>query len=237
MKIKGLPKSKLRNKEYYQYHSEFIHLVELYGADTIKIEPQFETYIPLFYNVDTAMMKIMKSEYTSNIHTVDKHRDKIFRGLVEKCRASEKHFREEVIQAAHRLKILLDKYGNLAKLPYNEQTSGINNILQELKGRFVNDIRIIGIEEWVVELEESNNAFIELYRQRFNETTEKTDIVLRKARIALDKAFRIIIERINALVIVEGVEQWKDFIKSLNTVTDKYTLILKQREGKAAAKK
>jgi len=60
--------------------------------------------------------------------------------------------------------------------------------------------------------------------------------VLRKARTALDAAYRTIIERINALVIVEGEEQWIDFIRSLNTVIDKYAVAIKQRAGKAAAK-
>ena len=232
MKIKGLSQSKMRNDEYFQYHTEFIELVNRAGADNLKIEPQFETYMPLYAQVDEALMKIMKSAYTAKIQEADKRRDKVFRGLVDKCRAAEKHFRPEAQQAAEKLKILFNTYGNLAKRPLNEQTSGVYNLLQELEGRFADDIRAVGVEEWVAELKDANNAFVELYRQRFDETTERTDIVLRKARTALDAAYRTIIERINALVIVEGEERWIDFIRSLNTVIDKYATIIKQRTGR-----
>jgi len=133
MKIKGLSQSKMRNDEYFQYHTEFIELVNRAGADNLKIEPQFETYMPLYAQVDEALMKIMKSAYTAKIQEADKRRDKVFRGLVDKCRAAEKHFRPEAQQAAEKLKILFNTYGNLAKRPLNEQTSGVYNLVQELE--------------------------------------------------------------------------------------------------------
>ena len=237
MKVKVISQSKMRNDEYYQYHSEFIELTNRHGADELKFGQQFDAYILLFADVDAAMMKIMKSAYTAKINKADKRRDTVFRGLVDKSRAAEKHFRPEVQRAAANLKILFDKYGNISRRPLNEQTAATVNLLQELTGRFAQDIATVGIQEWVDELQDANNAFAELYRRRFDEMTDRTDIVLRKARTALDAAYRTIIERNNALVIVEGEEQWIDFIRSLNTVIDKYATIIKQRTGKAAAKK
>ena len=232
MKIKVLSQSKMRNDEYFQYHTEFVELVIRAGADKLNIVHQFEAYMPLYARVDEALMKIMKSAYTAKIQQADKRRDTVFRGLVDKCRAAEKHFRAEAQQAAERLKILFNTYGNLAKRPINEQTSGVHNLVQELEGRFAADIQTVGVQEWVVELKDANNAFAELYRQRFDETTERTDVVLRKARTELDAAYRTIIERINALVVVEGEQQWTDFIRSLNTVIDKYAVTIKQRAGR-----
>jgi hypothetical protein len=110
----------------------------------------------------------------------------------------------------------------MAKKPLNEETSAIYNILQELQGKYAADVAIVGIGQWVSEVENRNKAFEELVKERFDETATRTDIVLREARGKLDEAYRIIAERVNALAVVEGVENYEQFIKTLNAVIAKY---------------
>jgi hypothetical protein len=53
--------------------------------------------------------------------------------------------------------------------------------------------------------------------------------------LELDAAYRTIIERIEALVIVEGLENYEAFIRRLNVVITKYSNILAQRQGRRAS--
>ena len=126
---------------------------------------------------------------------------------------------------------------SFARLAMNKKTSAIHSLMQELRGRFCNDIKTARLEEWRDELQEANFEFMRLYRERFEETAGRSDVVLKQARAALDRAYRAIKERINALVIVEGADDYREFIRYWNTVIDKYALIMKQRAGRNAAKK
>jgi len=224
MKINKIDFRNLRNDAHFQFHTEFKDLVVQHNPETLKIKPQFDGYLPLYNRVDDALKKIVKSEFTAKIHEADKARDEIYIGMAETNTAALKHFSPQVREAASRLKILFDTYGNVANKPLNEETSAIYNILQELKGKYTADAASVGIAQWVAELENRNKTFESLVKERFDETAHRTDIVLREARGKLDDAYRIIIERLNALAVVEGEAAYEAFIRTLNAVVAKYAV-------------
>jgi len=225
MKIEKINLLHLRNDAHFQFHTEFRDLVEHQGAATLKINPQFDGYLPLYNRVDEALKKIVKSEFTAKIHEADKARDEIYLGMAETVAATLRHFNPDVRQAAERLKILFDTYGNVANKPLNEETSAIYNILQELKGKYTTDVASIGLTQWVAELENRNQTFETLVKERFDETASRaTDIVMKQARVQLDDVYKTIVERINALAVVEGIETYEAFIKTLNAVIAKYAV-------------
>ncbi|GBU25276.1 hypothetical protein R83H12_01919 [Fibrobacteria bacterium R8-3-H12] len=193
--------------------------------NTHKITPQFEAYLPLYGRVDDALKKIVKSEFTAKIHEADKARDEIYTGMAETAAAALKHFLPHVREAAGRLKILLGTYGDVSNKPLNEETSAIYNILQELQGKYASDASTVGIGYWVAELRSRNEAFEKLVKDRFDETAARTtDIVMKQARAQLDDVYKTIVERINALAVVEGVAAYEAFIKTLNAVIAKYAV-------------
>lgn len=234
VKINKIYAYDLRNDAHFQFHTEFRNLVQSEGADNLKITAQFEAWLPLYEKEDTALKKITKSAITAQIQEADKARDDIYLGMVETNTAALRHFSEEVRSAAARLKIVFDTYGDVARKPLNEQTSAVYNILQELKGKYAPDTVSVGIGSWVSELEVRNNAFADLMRERFDETASRSDIVLKEARAEVDAAYFAIRERINALVVVEGVSAYENFIRTLNAVIAKYALLTKSRGGRGS---
>jgi hypothetical protein len=95
--------------------------------------------------------------------------------------------------------------------------------LQDLRNeKYGNDTRDASLMTWVDELENRNKSFEALMKERFDETAHKTDIVLRTARGELDKVYHAITERIDALIIVEGTEDYEEFVKTFNAVVAKY---------------
>ena len=236
MNIKGIHTNHMRNDEHFQFNFEFSGLVNRIGAVALKIKPQFDVYTPLYQDEDTALKKIMKSAITAEIHEADKQRDIIFSGMVDTLNAALKHFNVQKQNAAKRLKIVFDTYGNLAKKPLNEQTSGIINMLQDLNGAYKTDSQTAGIAEWAAELASRNDTVSDLMRDRYDETAARTDIVLKEARMKVDEAYRVIVERINALVIVDGLADYEEFIRTLNAIIEKYNNIMAQRHGKGKKK-
>jgi hypothetical protein len=222
MKIEVLKLTNLRNDAHFQFFTEFRDLFIDEKAAALGVKPLFDEWLNLFAREDEALKKIVKSEFTASIHEADEARDEIFTGMTDIIKGHLKHYDEKTRKAAGRLKILFDTYGKIDKKAINEQTAAATNILQELKGQYAPDAAEAGLSGWVKELETRNNALETLIKERFDEAASKTDIVVKDARAEVDKQYRAITERINALIIVEGPEKYEEFVKTLNVIIANY---------------
>ena len=237
MKIRGVHFPTMRNDEHFQFFTDFGALVNKVGAETLGIEAQFNAYMVLFEDEDAALNKIMKSAITPEIREADRRRDTIFRGMVDAYKSALRHFDAEKMAAARELKPVFDTYGNLAAKPFNEQSSAVINLLQELTGKYADYCQTIGIAAWVSALTDANNAVIALMHNRYDEGAARCNIVLRAARLKVDAAYRAVVARMNALVVVEGTEAYEAFVTTLNLIVEKYANIIAQRAGKSKKEK
>ena len=238
MKITKIDLRTLRNDEHFQFHTEFRDLVMTTGLDALNIQTQFDVYRSLFEQEDEALKKIMKSAITEDIQEADRVRDNTFAGIVAANKAALLHFRSEVVTAARRLQIVFNTYGNVARKPLNEQTSAVYNLLQELQDSYQNDVNTIGVfmADWVQELKQNNEAFAILVKDRYDESAQRTDLILKEVRTQVDAAYRTITERIDAYMILEDSTPYEKIIRRWNTVVEKYKNIMAQRQGRNTSK-
>jgi len=236
MQIDKLDTKTLRNDVHFQFYTEFKVLVERYGAAALKIKPQYDAFLPLYNDEDVALKKIMKSSFTAEIQEADRYRDGIWRGMVDANKAALQFFDEPVRKAAGRIKIVFDTYGNVAIKPYDEETSAIYNVLEDLRLKYNDDALLVGLDRWMTELGKANKRFADLTRERYDEATSKTALVLKQCRTKTDEAYRTITTRINAAIIIEGETAYAEFVPSLNTVIKHYADILAQQKGRRKAK-
>jgi len=222
MKISKIDTTHLRNNFYFQFHTEFRELVIASGADTLKVELQFNFYLPLYERMNEAFKKIIKSKFTAKIHEANKARGEIWAGMTEINFASLKHFNPKIKAAAARLQTVFDTYGNITNKPARYATTSVYSALQELHSEHEADMAAVGILLWAVELKTRNATFEALIKGRHDEIARKTHIVLRKARVELDVVYRAIVDRVNALMIVEGDAAYEQFAKKLNAMVSKY---------------
>jgi len=231
MKISKIDTTHLRNEAYLQFHTKFRSLVAESGAEALKIELQFNFYLPLFERMSEAFKKIVKSEFTAKIHDADKARGEIWVGMTEMNFATLKHFNPQTKAAASRLQVVFNSYGNLANKPAKEETVAIYNALQELQDKYEADMALVGIVQWATELKIRNATFENLVKGRNDETTCKSNVVLKKARVELDVVYRAIVDRVNALIVVEGEAAYEQFAKKLNDVISKYAVKRNRRRN------
>ena len=237
MKINKITLRNLRNDTHFQFHTEFKDLAQKHNPAAMKIASQYGAYLPLYDKVDLALKKINKSAITEKIQNADKARDEIWGDLVETNTAALRHFDPEVRESAKQLKIVFDTYGNIAKKPLNDQTSATYNIVQDLEGRYAPDVAKVGLGPWLDELKARNIAFSDLMRERFDESSLRVDIVLKKARVQLDDAYYAIAELVYALLLVEKAGNYEAFIKKLNPIISKYMTALAAQLGRTSKKK
>jgi hypothetical protein len=238
MKIKFINFRAMRSNEHFQFITEFRDLVIRVGAETVKISAEFQLFLVCYLNEDNALKKITKSALTEEIETADSQRDHAFRGLVESnATALTHHYDADVVAAAKRIKVPLDAYGNIAAMPINEETSAICNLLQELTGKYAQDVQTAGLSGWVNRLVACNNTLDTLVKERNAENAEKTHLSLKTCRVETDRVYHVIANRINALILIDGPDNYAMFADKLNAFIDKYNNIIAQRTGRAKAKK
>ena len=239
MEIKKIQLLDLRNNENFQFHTETKALIELIGAVKLKIANEFNgLYIPSYGALDDALQKIKKNSFTEQRSSKDTNRDGSFRGSSDTVKAAQNHFDPTTVDAARRLRILFDTYGNVARLPLKEETAAIYNLVKDVRDKYAADAALIGLTPWIDKLDADNRAYEALVTGGYQETASlQTEYNAKQARKLVDDGYNEMMRRINAFIIIEGEADYAEFVRLLNIQIDTYNNILASRRGRASAKK
>ena len=234
MKIMKVKSEKLRNEEHFQFQTEFKDLVDSFTPVTLGIEAAFAAYLPLYANEAEALDVIRKSTVTDEIADADHLRDLIYRGLCDTVKGATKHFRPAKQEAAGRVQVAIDHFGNINTKPYDEQTAAINTLINDLETEYAADVATLNIQDWITELKANNEAFEALMDERYSDDAGKTQLKMKDVRKEIDEAYATITDRIDALGIVNGTETYVPFVKELNKRVEKFNNTLAIRKGRNA---
>jgi hypothetical protein len=221
----------LRNEEWFNFFTEFETYVEETTPEVLDIEALFVVFKSLYRMADDALEQIRKSKYTSSIVLLDELRDNTFQGLNETVRSALRHFDQGKRAAAERLVTLFNHYGNIADRPYNEETATVYNFLQDLRGKYPDEIITLDLTGWLNELERTNTEFEKAVLDRNREYAGRTDLNMLDVRRQTGRAYLDIIERIEALMLIHGEEKFASFCKTLNANIERYKTAINRRSS------
>jgi hypothetical protein len=236
LKFLNLYFSALRNEEWFQFFTEFRDLVNKYSPVTLDVVELYILFEECYGNANVALDVIRKSLETALMDEADQKRDHTFRGFIDATKSARNHFNPEKQTAANELLILVDYFGNLAERAPNEETAAIFNFLQELRGTYAPQIVTLGLTDWVTELENNNLAYEELVKKRNVTVTSRTNLRMVEVRKQTQVVYRSIIERIEALIVVNGESQYAAFVTELNGFIKRYSDVIKLRAKKVEVK-
>jgi hypothetical protein len=233
MEFKKIYFGHLQNDEHYQFCGEFAEQISGMGAAALKIEAQFAEWKACYAREDKALKKIYKSALTEKIAEADRRRDRTFRGIVDNNRSLLNHFNPATVEAARLLQIVFDAYGNIPAQAMTSKTGAYTGLVQELKGeQHATAVKIAGLGDWIDKLAENNSDLFGLVQQRNEETAARTDVVTAEAREQTDAAYGAIAKRISALLEIEKSDVYKNFIRRINVILDRYNNAIALRRGR-----
>lgn len=147
---------RLRTKELQSLADETIEICT--GIPVI--EEPLSVVVKYLADYKASMLKDHASGFDKKVY--DQKRDDLIIGLYYAIRSAQ-YFPFETEVEKNTLKNLADavfKYGGrVAKLPYNEETAAIDNILSAVKKIDLAPLAATGIASWFPLLEEANNNF------------------------------------------------------------------------------
>ena len=239
MNIKSIYTDRQRNDEHLGFMTETGRILAKYPPASIDVtEPLLTGFNEAVSNEDISYKIVQKSSLTEKIAALDAVSDSIIVGFATYVRSLTSHYDILAQEAAKRIMIQYNAYGNIRKKSYVAQTTDITNLLQDFNGKLRPDIVLLQLEGWVTRIENANNAFLEAFNDRHTEKAEKDALTgLKQCRIVSDERFAAIRDRVNAGIVFNGEEKYKELVIDLNVSIDYYNNLMAQRKGRAAAKK
>jgi hypothetical protein len=240
MEIENAKKYNYSTALHLQFSKEVKELIEKSDPRTLKIDDLYLTFSACIEKEDVCYKIVRKSNLSEIKGEVDHERGTIVIGIKHVIKAGLRHSDKKKREAAQRLKIVFDTYDkpiSITKLPYDAETVAVNNLIQELNGKYVTDVQTLDMTSWVTELQDKNKEFDGLVKSYNEQQAEKPPFVMEDVRKETDSAYQDIVTFINALMIVEKTSTYDSFVTELNTLIKHYNNLYAQHIGRLQANK
>lgn len=220
-----------RNKAHFELMTELKDLLSGTNQSAFKIEELVAVFVALLSDEDEVIIQVQKYEDTEEIALTDMDRDAVSRLIEAIVKCCEKMRDKEKKAAAKRLKPVLDTYKNIARLPYDEETAAIHNLLQELDKRRA-DVVTVRADAWVDDLRSYNDEFRSLMKSRYSEEAQRLKLRMKEVRSQVDEAYFDIITKLEAGANFNGEEAYRNLFDEINARLTRYANIMAQEKGR-----
>ena len=233
-KILNLLLYKLRNGEYFQFMSDFISLLRELTPAAIHSETEFEEFEAGLTKLDDELRVDQGSVLTEELQHLDIDRDNTWRAIDMRIDATMLCTIPEEVEAAKRLRRIVDLYGDIRRVTYNEQTAGLTNLHGDLtKQKNAGFVTTCGLDTWVTHLNNLNIAFKAKQNERDTELANKNSGNVKAVRVEIDPLYELMVERVNALVSLNmQTPEIENFVIELNQKIKTLETTLAMREGR-----
>jgi hypothetical protein len=221
----------LTNETHFAFNLGNRKLYLKYGIAPLGIADFFGEFEISVNDEDTALERVRKSADTSRIADADRDFDHSFSGMHGYARTCLQHYEPNVRYAAENLNVIFERYGNIAELPYQPALASSVNLLQDLRARTV-DYQTTGLAPWADAHEKAAQRLSDLIEARTAETAQATDLKVRETRQRVDTANQHILDRIDAMINLNGHDYVKGFVAEYNTHATEFKNALAQHLGR-----
>lgn len=232
VQIKSLDISRLRNDEDFGYQTRVVNLaVAMLSQDVDK--PVVDVYKAALTAFDAALKQAAKNSQTEAVAAADEVVDRLYTGLTLYLRSLTYHPVEATRIAAEGVLVIIDKYGKLTGLPYNQQYGVLLNSMQELTALTEETFTLLHLADWLAEL---SSAIARFQNARDMQTAEQSNYqvgLVKDTRTAADAAYKQFVASINAFAIAFGETNYATFINQMNVMIADVQAELKARKTRA----
>ena len=214
--------------EHMSNGSHFLFITDTVGLATADAKVKTKVTAEL-----TALQTALKAEddalalskanlLSKEIKTVDAERDKHYKALRKAITFFLSHPDAEQVKAAQRLERLLKDYNIDPKMQLDRETGLLLNLISDLETKSAADVTALALTPVVQAMKQANDKLREVTRARANDRAVQIVGQLKQAQHASAEAYRTLIQKVNALAVVEGEADYADFISKMNEQVKHY---------------
>lgn len=236
LQIKNLDVHNLRNDEDFGFQSRVYNLGEALLTQEVD-KPVLAIYKAALDAFDAALKQSLKNSQTDAVEAADKEVDHLYTGMTLYLRALTYHPSETLRTAAAEGLAIIDKYGALTDLPYNQQYGALHNSMQELVALPDETMATLQLADWLAAISSANARFDTLRSEQTAEQSLYQVGLVKDTRNAADAAYKQFVASVNAFAIAFGEENYASFINQVNVMIADVQAELKARKTRAEKEK
>ena len=214
--------------EHMSNGSHFLFITDTVGLATADAKVKTKVTAEL-----TALQTALKAEddalalskanlLSKEIKAIDAERDKHYKALRKAITFFLNHPDAQLVKAAARLEQLLKDYNIDPKMQLDRETGLLLNLIGDLETKSAADVTALALTPVVQAMKQANDKLREVTRARANDRAVQIVGQLKQAQHASDEAYRTLVQKVNALAVVEGEADYADFISKMNEQVKHY---------------
>jgi hypothetical protein len=237
--IKSFYLPQLQNGKNLNFHFELLEELDRADPAMPGITDQIPVYRSSCEELKRSVDVFSSSELSAESLRLDLHRDRTYSALKAYLKVCLNEEDEEISEAAERLLTILrnteQELGHPLHVGLVKESTILASLLRNFEP-FADDLKRIGATGRLKRLEEANQAYVDLQFERYLEKSNRPSGDVKAARAVADAAYKDIINRINAQILLNGDEAFAAYVKVQNTLIENYKRLLAQRRGRAGKK-
>jgi len=200
--------------------------------EKLKIEDLYPAYGLAFINENSAIQKEQNSAIPQIITTANDLRNRAYEEFVLLQKKELTNKGRYVMDAAQRIGKVIEKYGDVMALEYREKSAAILLMSSEIKRNFATELKAMGGEPSLMNLNELNEQFMGLYCDHQHDKNIMNSIHIRGARETIDPIYETMVTRINAHAYMKDDGCNNEFISQLDSIINGYQPQLSARKAR-----
>ena len=220
--INSISLERMSNGSHFLFITDTVGLATADAKVKTKVTAELTALQTALKAEDDALALSKANLLSGEIKTLDTERDKHYKALRKAIKFFLSHPDAEQVKAAARLEQLLKDYNINPVMQLDRETGLLLNLISDLETKSAADVTALALTPVVQAMKQANDKLREVTRARANDRAVQIVGQLKQAQHASDEAYRTLVQKVNALAVVEGEADYADFISKMNEQVKHY---------------
>ena len=220
--INGIDLAHMKSGAHFLFITDTVGLATADAKVKTKVTAELTALQTALKAEDDALALSKANLLSKEIKAIDAERDKHYKALRKAITFFLNHPDAELVKAAARLEQLLKDYNINPAMQLDRETGLLLNLISDLETKSAADVTALALTPVVQAMKQANDKLREVTRARANDRAVQIVGQLKQAQHASDEAYRTLIQKVNALAVVEGEADYADFISKMNEKVKHY---------------
>jgi len=220
--INGIDLAHMKSGAHFLFITDTVGLATADAKVKTKVTAELTALQTALKGEDDALALSKANLLSKEIKAIDAERDKHYKALRKAITFFLNHPDAELVKAAQRLERLLKDYNINPAMQLDRETGLLLNLISDLETKSAADVTALTLTPVVQAMKQANDKLREVTRARANDRAVQIVGQLKQAQHTSDEAYRTLVQKVNALAVVEGEADYADFISKMNEQVKHY---------------
>ena len=220
--INGIDLAHMKSGAHFLFITDTVGLATADAKVKTKVTAELTALQTALKAEDDALALSKANLLSKEIKAIDAERDKHYKALRKAITFFLNHPDAQLVKAAARLEQLLKDYNINPAMQLDRETGLLLNLISDLETKSAADVTALALTPVVQAMKQANDKLREVTRARANDRAVQIVGQLKQAQHASDESYRTLVQKVNALAVVEGEADYADFISKMNEQVKHY---------------